>query len=59
MMRILAIIAVAVLAVLAVALNARYVPIRNRVLLGIAALAPYVMLGAPPAAISSGSLATG
>lgn len=31
----------------ALALAVRYVPITNRVLLGVAALAPYLMLGAP------------
>jgi endonuclease/exonuclease/phosphatase (EEP) superfamily protein YafD len=35
------------LAVAAMALAVRYVPITNRVVLGVAALAPYLMLGAP------------
>jgi endonuclease/exonuclease/phosphatase (EEP) superfamily protein YafD len=38
---------VVALAVAAIALVARYVPITNRVVLGVAALAPYLMLGAP------------
>ncbi len=35
------------LAVATIALAARYLPITNRVVLGVAALAPYLMLGAP------------
>jgi endonuclease/exonuclease/phosphatase (EEP) superfamily protein YafD len=53
-MRALTMIAVALLAVSAAALVARYVPIRNRVLLAVAALAPYLMLGAPLAVVSFG-----
>ena len=35
------------LAVATIALAARYLPITNRVVLGVAALSPYLMLGAP------------
>jgi endonuclease/exonuclease/phosphatase (EEP) superfamily protein YafD len=40
-------IGVLALTVAAVAFTARYVPITNRIVLGIVALAPYLMLGAP------------
>ena len=42
-----AVIGVVLLAVAAIALAARYVPITNLVVLSTAALAPYLMLGAP------------
>ena len=39
------------MAVATIALAARYLPITNRVVLGVAALAPYLMLGAPQSLI--------
>jgi endonuclease/exonuclease/phosphatase (EEP) superfamily protein YafD len=53
-MRALTMVAVVFLAVSAAALVARYLPIRNRALLAIAALAPYLMLGAPLAVVGFG-----
>jgi hypothetical protein len=47
LIRVLPVIGLGLLAVAAVALTVRYVPIRNRMVLGIATLAPYLMLGAP------------
>jgi hypothetical protein len=35
------------LAIATIAFTARYVPVTNRVVLGVAALAPYLMLGVP------------
>src|SRR5258708_5872388 len=43
---------VVALAVAAIALAVRYVPITNRLALGVAALAPYLMLGAPVSLIA-------
>ena len=51
---VLTVIAIALLVLSAAALVARYVPISNVVLLALAALAPYLMLGAPLSAVILG-----
>jgi endonuclease/exonuclease/phosphatase (EEP) superfamily protein YafD len=53
-MRAVTIVAVILFVAATAALVARYTPTRNRALLAVAALAPYLMLGAPLAAVSFG-----